>query len=91
LHGFSHAAIAFNAHGLHGLQGSVALAIQSATTFFAAHGLQGLQAARATPVLPIAANDIVTASATGFMDFFALVVFILVIPRVIVDSKNDSE
>jgi len=39
--------------------------MQSSTVFFAAQGLHGLHAARATPVLPIVASDIVTASATG--------------------------
>jgi len=72
--------MAFIAHGLHGLHGSVAFAIQSATAFFAAHGLQGLQAARAMLVPPTAATDIVTASAMGFTDFFTWLGFICIIP-----------
>jgi len=57
--------MALAAHGLHGLQGSVASAMHSATVFFAAQGLHGLQPARATLVPPIATSDIVTASAIG--------------------------
>ena len=57
--------MAFAAHGLHGLQGSVASAMHSATVFFAAQGLHGLHPARATLVPPIATSDIVTASAIG--------------------------
>jgi len=40
--------------------------MHSATVFLAAQGLQGLQPARAMPVVPIAAIDIVIASAIGF-------------------------
>lgn len=58
--------MALAAHGLHGLQGSEASAMHSATVFLAAHGLQGLQPARAMPVVPIAAIDIEIASAIGF-------------------------
>jgi len=65
LQGFLHAATAFTAQGLQGLQASSTPAMHS-SIFFAAHGLQGLHAARAMLVLPTAAIDIVTARAIGF-------------------------
>jgi len=66
LQGLWQASIAFAAQGLQGLQGSEASAMHSSRVFFAAQGLQGLQAARAMLVPPIAAIDMVSASATGF-------------------------
>ena len=56
--------------------------------FFAAQGLHGLQAARATPVLPIAAIDIVTASARGLKPVREAVVFFVFVVVIVNSPKS---